>query len=147
MREPKVLIVDDAEENIDILVNTLEEDYQIRVATNGQRALDLAFNEQPDIILLDVMMPIMDGFKVCEILKEDSRTRNIPVIFLTALSQHEEEARGLSTGGAIDFIIKPFNPELVKVRVANHVSLKFHQDKLADMVRERTEELEKKLKK
>lgn len=142
MEQPKVLIVDDAEENIDILVNTLEEDYEIRVATNGRRALELARREKPDIILLDVMMPVMDGFQVCERLKAEETTKHIPVIFLTALSQHEEEARGL-TLGAIDFIVKPFNPELVKVRVGNHVTLKFHQDHLEALVKERTRELEK----
>lgn len=142
MEQAKVLIVDDAEENIDILVNTLEEEYEIRVATNGKRALELAKQEEPDIILLDVMMPVMDGFEVCKILKENEVSMHIPVIFLTALSQHEEEAKGLSLG-AIDFIVKPFNPELVKVRVANHVKLKFHQDQLESLVRERTQELEK----
>lgn len=140
MTRAKVLIVDDAEENIDILVNTLEDTYDLRVATNGERAVEVAGREMPDLILMDVMMPQVDGYEACERLKADPETSGIPLIFLTALSRHEEEARGLSLG-AIDFIVKPFNPELIKVRVQNHIALKYHQDLLEQMVKERTSQL------
>ena len=138
--ECTVLIVDDAEANIDILVNTLEDDYQLRVAMDGQAALESIEMNRPDIVLLDVMMPVMDGFEVIERLKMDPRTRSIPVIFLTALTDQQEEAKGLALG-AVDFITKPFNPGLVKARVHNHLLLKRHQDDLEGLVAERTTQL------
>ncbi len=140
LSECSVLIVDDAEANIDILVNTLEDDYQVRVAMDGQAALESIALNRPDIVLLDVMMPRMDGYEVIRRLKSAPRTSSIPVIFLTALTDQEEEAKGLALGAA-DFITKPFNPGLVKARVHNHLLLKRHQDNLEELVGERTKQL------
>lgn len=140
LSECAILIVDDVEANIDILVHTLENDYQLRVAMDGQAALESIELNSPDIILLDVMMPIMDGYEVIRRLKSDERTRLIPVLFLTALTDQQAEAKGLALG-AVDFITKPFNPELVKARVHNHLLLKRHQDDLEGLVAERTTQL------
>ncbi len=137
----KVLIVDDTPENIQILMQTLRDEYAIIAATNGEKALQLAAKSpQPDIILLDVMMPGIDGYEVCRRLKADPITSGIPVIFVTALSDEQDEARGLELG-AVDYIAKPFRPILVKARVDNHLELKRHRDHLEDMVHERTREL------
>jgi CheY-like chemotaxis protein len=137
----KVMIVEDTEANIDILVETLSEHYELSVALNGEDALKLLNGYKPDLILLDVMMPLIDGYEVCRRVKADPALRDIPVIFLTALSDNSNEARGLELG-AVDYIIKPFNPALVKSRVANNVTLKLYRDNLEDLVRERTLELE-----
>lgn len=119
-----VLIVDDTPENLRVLMESLQSDYAVMAANNGQKALELASGElQPDIILLDVMMPGMDGHEVCARLKADSLTDDIPVIFITALNQPDDEAHGLGLG-AIDYITKPFNPALVKARVKNHIELR-----------------------
>lgn len=138
--DSKILIVDDTEENIDVLINALGDQYDIRIALNGQRALQLVEDDHPDIILLDVMMPIMDGYEVCKRLKANSETAYIPIIFLTAMSRSEDEEYGLSLG-AVDYITKPYNPSLVRVRVENHLSLKMYQNDLKRLVNERTEQL------
>lgn len=120
-----VLIVDDTPDNLRVLLEALRNDYAVLAATNGPKALELArANFQPDIILLDVMMPGMDGYEVCRRLKADEKTRDIPIIFITAMNQAEDEAHGLSLG-AIDYITKPFNPALVKARVKNHIELRY----------------------
>lgn len=137
----RVLIVDDIPENIQILLSTLKNDYAILVATNGEKALELSLKEpQPDIILLDIMMPGMDGYEVCKHLKDDELTKDIPVIFVTALNESEDEEKGLSLG-AVDYITKPINPALVKARVSNHIALKRHRDNLQELVDERTIQL------
>lgn len=137
----RILIVDDVAENIQVLLSTLKEEYAILVATNGEKALELAFKEpQPDIILLDIMMPGMDGYEVCERLKADDKTKDIPVIFVTALLESDDEAKGLALG-AVDYITKPINPKLVKARVFNHLELKRHQDNLEELVKERTRDI------
>jgi sigma-B regulation protein RsbU (phosphoserine phosphatase) len=137
----RVLIVDDTPENIQILMEALKSEFRITAATNGPKALELAAKEpKPDIILLDVMMPEMDGYEVCERLKADEGTRDIPVIFVTAMTQAGDEARGLDLG-AVDYITKPINPVLVRSRVHNQVELKLHRDRLEDLVEERTREL------
>jgi len=141
LTECKVLIVDDTEENIDILVESLSNEYEIRVATNGKRALKLIDIEKPDLVLLDIMMPEMDGYDLCRRLKSNQQTADIPVIFLTALSETRDEAKGLALG-AVDYIIKPFNIELVKARVRNHLLLRLHNNKLESLVKERTTKLE-----
>jgi len=122
-------------------MNLLKDEYAIAVATNGERALHLAAaTPAPDIILLDVMMPVIDGYEVCRRLKEDPATASIPVIFITGLSDHAEEQKGLDLG-AVDYILKPFAPTLVKARIRNHLELKAYRDHLEEMVNERTMEL------
>ncbi len=137
----KILIVDDAPENIRILGELLKDKYTIMFARNGKDALRLAHADpQPDIILLDVVMPGMDGYQVCQALKEDKQTTNIPVLFITAQNNEKEESRGLSMGG-VDYVSKPFTASLVQTRVNNQLELKKHRDRLDDLVRERTKEL------
>jgi sigma-B regulation protein RsbU (phosphoserine phosphatase) len=136
----RVMIVDDTEANIDILLETLADDYKVVVATDGESALEDIKKRLPDLILLDIMMPGMDGYEVCQKLKEIEITRNIPVIFLTALAKEGDEAKGLGFG-AVDYITKPFNPELVKARVRNHLDLKLHRNHLEDLVEKRTQEI------
>ena len=140
MNPPTVLAVDDSINNIDLVVGALRTNYSISVATNGKDALFLAAEEQPDLILLDVMIPQMNGYDVCRSLKQDPRTREIPVIFLPALHDDMDEAMGLKLG-AVDYITKPFNPELLRRRVETHISLKVHRDRLEDLVEERTKQL------
>ena len=135
-----VLVVDDTEANVDILVETLGDAYDVQVAMDGETALESVAEDPPDLILLDIMMPGMDGYQVCETLKADERTRAIPIVFLTAMTGEQDEARGLALG-AVDFITKPFSPDLVKARVRNHLELKRHRDHLEELVRERTREL------
>ena len=137
---PKVLVVDDTEANVDVLVGTLDAVYDVRVAMDGAGALEAVSEEKPDMILLDVMMPGMDGYEVCRRLKANAATNDIPVIFLTAMTSESDEARGLALG-AVDYIAKPFSPELVKSRVNNQIERKRYRDKLEDLVRERTAEL------
>lgn len=135
-----IFIVDDTETNIDILEEYLHEDYNIHVAMDGEAALREIPKAMPDLILLDVMMPKMSGYEVCEKLKADELTRDIPVIFLTALSDEMNEGKGLNLG-AVDYITKPFNPKLVSIRVKNHLLIRRHQLHLEDMVDERTKDL------
>jgi diguanylate cyclase (GGDEF)-like protein len=116
-----VLIVDDSPENLGLLNGLLKgEACEVRVAPNGRFALRSAISLPPDLILLDIRMPIMDGLEVCRRLKQDDRTRDIPVIFLTALDSIEDEERGLMLG-AVDYIVKPFRPGIVKSRIRNHL--------------------------
>jgi len=136
-----IMVVDDDEININILVETLGKAYDISVAMNGRDVLELVKNEPPDLILLDIIMPGMDGYEVCEKLKADKKTRNIPIIFLTALTEEQNEARGLQLG-AVDYITKPFSTELIKARVRNQLELKRHRDHLEELVAERTRALE-----
>jgi sigma-B regulation protein RsbU (phosphoserine phosphatase) len=119
-----VLIVDDTPANIQVLMETLKEDYRIAAAVNGERALQLAASDPtPDIILLDVMMPGMDGYEVCAKLKADAKTRDIPIIFVTAMSDTQDETKGFELG-AVDYITKPISPPVVSARVKNHLELK-----------------------
>lgn len=136
-----VLLVDDTETNIDILMETLGDDYDVSVAMDGESALESVADDQPDLILLDIMMPGMDGYEVCERLKSDNSTRKIPVIFLTAMAEEQDEAKGLALG-AVDYVTKPFSPDLVRARVQNQLELKRHRDHLEELVKERTRELE-----
>lgn len=133
-KQPVVLVVDDSPTNIDVLGNSLRPDYIVKAATNGKKALQIAFSDnQPDIILLDIMMPEMDGYEVCERLKSDPATQNIPVIFITAMSETVDEEMGLGLG-AVDYITKPFSPALIKARVRNHIKLKQQRDQLEDLI-------------
>jgi putative two-component system response regulator len=137
----RILIVDDTPVNIHVLMEALKDDYAIIAAKEGEKALRLAATEPaPDIVLLDVMMPGMDGYEVCCRLKENHATRDIPVIFITALTDEDDEARGLSLG-AVDYITKPFHPALVRMRVRNQMELKRYRDRLEMLVKERTREL------
>lgn len=129
----KVLVVDDTETNIDILVCALGDEFEVSVAMDGKTALQCVAEVMPDLILLDIMMPEMDGYEVCRRLKADKAARDIPVIFLTAFSLDSAEETGLSLG-AIDYVTKPFNPALVKARVRNHVALRRSQ---LDTIRQR----------
>jgi len=125
-----ILVVDDAPENLAILNGILKDHYRVKVATSGERALALAAgSEQPDLILLDVMMPGMDGYEVCSRLKSDPRTQSIPVLFVSARDEEEDEAKGLALG-AIDYIVKPIRPSIVQARVRNHLELKRSRDLL-----------------
>ncbi|MFV0349167.1 MAG: two-component system response regulator [Halodesulfovibrio sp.] len=137
----RILIVDDTPANIHILREILKDEFAISAATSGRDALELAIADpQPDIILLDIIMSGMDGYEVCRKLKENARTASIPVLFVTTLSDTEDEARGLELG-AVDYIAKPFSPPIIKARIRNHLSLKEYQDNLEQLVEERTEEI------
>ncbi|MBF0187685.1 MAG: two-component system response regulator [Magnetococcales bacterium] len=136
----KILIVDDIPENIQVLLETLRGEYTIIAARDGKTALRLAESKHPDLILLDVMMPGMDGYEVCLRLKSSPETWDIPVIFVTALGDDQDEARGLTVGG-VDYITKPFTPELVQGRVRSQLELKLHKDRLEELVEERTKAL------
>jgi sigma-B regulation protein RsbU (phosphoserine phosphatase) len=137
----RILIVDDAPENIQMLMGALRDEYSILAATNGEKALEVARKEpQPDLILLDVTMPEMDGYTVMEKLSRIDSTMKIPVMFVTARSEAGDEARGLELG-AVDYITKPFNPDLVKARIRNQMELKRYRDDLEETVAFRTREL------
>jgi diguanylate cyclase (GGDEF)-like protein len=129
----KLLLVDDQPVNIQALYQVFASDHQVLAATDGHKALDIAHKQQPDLVLLDVVMPGMDGFEVCRRLKLDPSTSDIPVIFLTASSDTESEEQGLDAG-AVDFIAKPFNPKIVRARVKTHVTLKRQSDLLRQWV-------------
>ncbi len=127
-----VLVIDDTPENIDLLDSALNEDYRIKVALNGEKALKIAESENPpDIILLDIEMPSMDGYEVCRHLKAGPHTRDIPVIFVTARSDPFDEIKGLEIG-AVDYITKPFSPPIVKARVKTHLTLKMMRQKIKE---------------
>src|SRR5262245_12031855 len=136
-----ILVVDDTPSNITVLMEILKADYRVLAATGGEQALKIARSDPaPDLILLDVMMPGMSGHEVCERLKADSVTRKIPVIFVTAMNQVEDEAKGFALG-AVDYITKPVSPPIVKARVKTHLALYDQNRELERMVRERTAEL------
>ncbi|MCD6184390.1 MAG: response regulator [Deltaproteobacteria bacterium] len=145
--KPLVLIVDDNPTNIDLLVNTLKEEYRLGVAKDGLKALEYTDKYLPDLILLDVMMPEMSGYDVCVKLKAVPRTANIPVVFITALDNIEDKTHGFQAGG-VDYITKPFHVAEVKARVKTHLSLKRMREELNDQniileqkVAEKTNEL------
>lgn len=126
----KLLIVDDNKQNIELLMELFRDDYKIAAAVSAKRALKVAFSEAPpDIVLTDIMMPEMDGYELCRQLKEDSRTKSIPILFVTAISEVMDESRGFALG-AVDYITKPFHPPMVKARVKLHLELKRKQELL-----------------
>src|SRR6185369_8446215 len=136
-----ILVVDDIPANIDILSAILKENYTVKAATNGLKALQIAESATPpDLILLDVMMPDMDGFEVCRSLKENPLTRRIPVIFVTTRGEIADEAAGFACG-AVDYLNKPVSPPIVRARVATHLALYDQNRTLEQKVRERTAEL------
>ena len=130
--KPTILVVDDTPDNLTLVSNLLKKDYRVRVAISGEKALKIAFSETPpDLILLDVMMPVMDGYEVCQQLRSNPLTAHIPVIFLTAKSEVEDERKGLSLG-ASDYITKPISPPILEARVKTHLVAKAHADFLTD---------------
>ena len=131
----RILVVDDNPENVHILVNNLQSQYEVICTTSGKEALEIAFSDdRPDIILLDIMMPDMDGFEVCSRLKANAETWSIPVIFITALGQEVDETRGLNLG-AVDFITKPFSTPVAKARIEAHLRLKAEMDHRISLAR------------
>ncbi len=126
-RRPRLLVVDDQAFNIQILHHIFVDDHDVFMATNGKQALKLCQNNPPDLILLDVVMPDMDGHEVCRRLKADPQTCEIPVIFVTGQHDPAEETIGLELG-AVDFISKPANPAVVRARVKTHLMLNFQAD-------------------
>jgi putative two-component system response regulator len=128
----KILVVDDTTDNLTLMAGLLKDRYRVSLASNGEKALKLARDEEPpDLILLDIMMPGLSGIEVCQALKRDTATCDIPVIFLTSMSATEDEQRGLEVG-AVDFITKPINPPIVLARVETHLKLKLAADFMRD---------------
>jgi sigma-B regulation protein RsbU (phosphoserine phosphatase) len=127
--KPVVLAVDDTPENLDVVKGILASDYTVKAAINGEMALKIVEKAPPDLILLDIMMPGMSGYEVCEQLKSNPATRDIPVIFLTAMEQTTDEAKGFDLGAA-DYITKPVNPPILEARVRTHLALKHSMDEL-----------------
>lgn len=142
-----ILAVDDTLANIDVLKGVLSQDYVVQAALSGKVALKIIEKHKPDLILLDIMMPDMDGYEVCQILKSQEATKDIPVIFLTAKIQEDDETKGLSLG-AVDYITKPISPPILKERIKNHLLLQASKNMLArqneileERVLERTSQL------
>ena len=143
----KILIVDDIKTNLDVLIQTLGDDYVLAVAMDGEKAINYAEKNFPDLILLDIMMPEMDGFEVCRRIKNNSALNDIPIIFITSVNASSEKSKGFKLG-AVDYITKPFDSLEVKARVKTHLNLKLHQEALKnhniileEKVKERTQEL------
>jgi diguanylate cyclase (GGDEF)-like protein len=131
--KPKLLVVDDQPINIQVMHQVFGGDYQVFMATSGAQALSICKTNPPDLVLLDIVMPGMDGFEVCTELKANAATCNIPVIFVTAHTDAAQETHGLSLG-AVDFIAKPVNPAVVRARVKTQLTLKFQSDLLRKLV-------------
>ena len=147
LSDNRILIVDDSKANVDLLVSALGKKYKLSVAMDGNAALSQARENAPDLILLDVMMPVMDGFEVCSRLKADPSTNSIPIIFITALDESDSVTKGFKLG-AVDFITKPFRISELNARVHTHLSLRnammalSDQNRILDIrVKERTKEL------
>lgn len=141
MEKQTILVVDDVPENIDILKGILQTQYKVKVALNGKKALAITESSPPDLILLDIMMPDMDGYEVCRRIKEKSSTKDIPIIFVTARSAETDEAEGFKLG-AVDYVTKPVSPILVRARVKTQLALYDQNRTLEAKVKQRTIELE-----
>ncbi len=135
-----VLVVDDTPSNIDVISGVLSKEYNVKAATNGMKALSLAESNPPDIILLDIMLPEMDGFEICSLLKDNPKTKNIPIIFVTAMNDLTDEAHGFELG-AVDYITKPISPPILLARVKTHLQLYDQNKALEKKVLQRTLEL------
>ena len=131
-RNGRILVVDDAMENIQILHHALRDEQEVLFALDGEKALEIALAQQPDLILLDAVMPGMDGYAVCGALRGSPRLQDIPIIFVTALSQPEDETRALEAG-AVDFISKPFNIAVVRARVRSQLTIKRQADAMREL--------------
>jgi putative two-component system response regulator len=148
IKKATILAVDDTPDNLLLISGLLKDDYHLRVANGGERAIKIAQSDNPpDLILLDIMMPDIDGYEVCRVLKADKKTSAIPIIFLTAKSEIDDETMGLEMG-AVDYITKPISPPIVLARVKTHLALKRMQDFLRDQnayleseVKKRTQEV------
>jgi len=140
VKKQTILIVDDEPGNIEILSETLGDNYEILFAVSGKEALEIAKHQIPDLIILDIIMPVMSGYEVLRNLRLNQSLKEIPVIFITALNQEDQETRGLMLG-AVDYISKPFNIAIVKLRVRTQLELKLQRDILI----QRNEELQKAL--
>ena len=127
--KPSILVVDDTPANLTLMTGLLQDDYQVRAATSGEKALKIACSDNPpDLILLDIMMLEMDGHEVCRRLKADEKTCDIPIIFLTAMSEAEDEEKGLKLG-AVDYMTKPVSPPIALARIYTHITM--HRQKKA----------------
>ena len=139
--KPIVLLVDDEPANLAILIETLQDACELIIAKNGKDALERAGGaKRPDLILMDIQMPVMSGYEACEALKQNPKTAAIPVIFITVLSDEEDEARGFELG-AVDYITKPFSPGIVRARVQTQLELKKHRDHLEALADARAQQL------
>lgn len=141
MVKPNILVVDDTPENLDIMMSILVPSYRVRVARNGHFALKQARALKPDLILLDVMMPELDGYDVCRLLKADPNLHDVPVIFVTTQAETSQEALGFEVG-AVDYLVKPVQPALVMARVDTHLKLADQTRTFRELVNERTRELQ-----
>ncbi|MGR5557494.1 HD-GYP domain-containing protein [Vibrio fortis] len=139
--KPTVLVIDDTPSNLDVLTGILKDTYQVKVAINGHIGIKIAKTvPQPDLILLDIMMPDIDGFEVCRQLKSQPNTAHIPIIFVTAKIDPEDEVKGLSLG-AVDYLTKPITPQIALQRVKTHIALYDQQRALFGQVKEKTREI------
>ena len=135
-----ILVVDDSADNLEVISGVLRDLYKVKVANNGEKALQIVRSSPPDLILLDVMMPELAGYEVCTRLKDNPATRDIPVLFLTALTTAEDERKGLELG-AEDYIAKPVNPAILRARVKTHLRIK----SVVDYLKHKAAYLEKEL--
>lgn len=135
-----ILVIDDIADNIDVISNILNAQHDIKAANHGELALKILDRFEIDLILLDIMMPEMDGYAVCQKIKDNPKLSHIPIIFLTAMDSHEDEQRGFDLG-AVDFISKPFSAAILKARVASQLKLASYTKELAQKVKERTKDL------
>ena len=127
---PTILVVDDVPDSLLLLSLVLKDEYNVKAANSGETALHIAQSEpQPDLIMLDIMMPGMDGYKVCRLLKANAGTRDIPIIFLTSLADNDDETLGLELG-AVDYITKPVRASIILARIRSHLQLKKLKDNL-----------------
>ena len=138
----KILVVDDLEVNVTLIKAYLKDaGYEVITANSGKEALTKAFFYKPDLVILDVMMPVMDGYEVCQILKDNEDTRSIPVIFLTALQETKDKVKGLEVGGE-DFISKPFNDIELLARVRSLLRIKYYNEQIINQNKKLQKELE-----
>jgi putative two-component system response regulator len=131
-KKATILLVDDIPDDLALISNLLKDVCKLKIANSGEKAMKIAISDPtPDLIILDIMMPGMDGYEVCYRLKHDHKTMNIPVIFLTAKTNEFDEKKGLELG-AVDFIAKPISPDVFIARVKNHLALKLKSDQMLD---------------